>query len=38
MDRGETKAEEIYLQWQNDALRTTIKPRREVMLSNFLVF
>ena len=31
-------AEELYFQWQNDALRTTIYPRREVMLSNFLVF
>ena len=31
-------AEEIYFQWQNDVLRTTIYPRREVMLTNFLVF
>jgi hypothetical protein len=38
MDRGENMAEELYFQWQNDALRTTIYPRREVMLSNFLVF
>jgi hypothetical protein len=38
MDRGETMAEELYFQWQNEALRTTIYPRREVMLSNFLVF
>jgi hypothetical protein len=31
-------AEEFYFQWQNDVLRTTIYPRREVMLTNFLVF
>ncbi len=31
-------AEEFYFQWQNDVLRTTIYPRREVMLGNFLVF
>jgi hypothetical protein len=31
-------AEEFYFQWQNEALRTTIYPRREVMLTNFLVY
>jgi hypothetical protein len=31
-------AEEFYFQWQNDVLRTTIYPRREVMLANFLIF
>ena len=31
-------AEELYFQWQNDALRTTIYPRREAMLTNFLVY
>jgi len=31
-------AEEFYFQWQNDVLRTTIYPRREVMLTNFLVY
>jgi hypothetical protein len=31
-------AEEFYFQWQNDVLRTTIYPRREVMLTNFLLF
>ena len=30
--------EEFYFQWQNDVLRTTIYPRREVMLTNFLVY
>ena len=37
-DPGEIMAEEFYFQWQNDVLRTTIYPRREVMLGNFLVF
>src|SRR4030095_6357347 len=31
-------AEEFYFQWQNEVLRTTIYPRREVMLTNFLVY
>ena len=31
-------AEEFYFQWQNDVLRTTIYPRREVMLTSFLVY
>ena len=31
-------AEEFYFQWQNDVLRTTIYPRREAMLTNFLVY
>jgi hypothetical protein len=30
--------EEFYFQWQNDVLRTTIYPGREVMLTNFLVY
>ncbi len=31
-------AEEFYFQWQNDVLRKTIYPRREAMLTNFLVY
>src|SRR5512133_3794982 len=31
-------AEEFYFQWQNEVLRTTIYPRLEVMLTNFLVY